>query len=43
MVDPDSVAPFDGMRTLVIGFATVMPTPELAMVPAELVATDIEV
>ena len=41
MVDPDSVAPFEGMRTLVVGgFLTVILTPELKALPPELKASD---
>jgi hypothetical protein len=40
-VDPDSVALFEGMRTLVVGgLLTVMLTPELNALPAELKASD---
>ena len=42
MVDPDSVAPFEGMRTLVVGggLSTVILTPELNVVPPAPMASD---
>jgi hypothetical protein len=41
VVDPDSVAPFEGMMTLVVGgLLTVIPTPELNALPPELKASD---
>ena len=43
MVDPDSAAPLEGMRTLVVGggmLFTMMLTPELNALPPELKASD---
>jgi hypothetical protein len=44
VVDPDSVAPFEGIKMLVVGgFPTVMPTPELYAVPPDPEASDTRV